>query len=86
MVFEGRKWTTSHIYHISFKLRSTATPRAEEKYNTTFKEIQMNVGLRQVGNVVQVWEEFQGREDGDGEVRIGRRPKCFDQPLGKESN
>ena len=39
--------------------------------------------LRQVGNVVQVWEEFGGREDA-GEVRLGRRPKCFDQRHGTE--
>ncbi|CAK9024316.1 Ankyrin repeat domain-containing protein 46 [Durusdinium trenchii] len=58
-----------------------------EKYHTTFKEIQRSCKLRQVGMVVQVWEEFlqfdsSSTTAGDFEKLKSnwpRRPRTFDQ-------
>lgn len=57
-----------------------------EKYLTTFKEIQANCRLRQIGTVVQVWEEFSPVENPlthtgteSESKKVSRKPRSFDQ-------
>eukprot|EP00435_Cladocopium_sp_Y103_P001161 s3383_g1.t1 len=62
-----------------------------EKYVTTFKEIQRSFRLRQIGTVVQVWEELGGTESLNTSTGIEsdrlknlpapKQPKTFDQVL-----
>lgn len=62
-----------------------------EKYVTTFKEIQRSFKLRQIGPVVQVWEELAGTESPNTSTGIEsdrlknlpapKQPKTFDQVL-----
>ncbi|CAJ1357209.1 unnamed protein product [Effrenium voratum] len=56
-----------------------------EKYSTTFKELQRSCRLRQIGNVVQVWEEFARMDPFAGggyeSSEPRRKPRSFDQVL-----